>query len=198
MNGVPEKWNNIAGIVPAFECGSVTYYEFENVFNEPAMRGLSALDIYNDMEKKIDNAQLIQTFEAIRKLLRVKGATGGLEVDIFKVDELCSLSLDKLKWVVNIALVERLASVLYFDDTEDPREHDMEYGDKKIARWRLEPGLSEMFKKKSLKSFIPWYSISQIDLANYSEVQKKMSRSISEKIYSATRTESQKKDTSRM
>jgi len=159
-----------------------SYYEWADVFNEPALRALTALDLYSDMERKISGEQCIQIFQKIQALCNAHSPERNTILEIY---HLAQVSLEKCAWLVNTDLVWRLAACVYFDETENPLEHDQAYGDVKIALWKKDLGITELVKKKSFRDFFPFLNTLNIDLKTLSAVQEKMDPYLSKLVSSS-------------
>lgn len=81
--------------------------------------------------------------------------------------------------------VYRLASVLFFDDTEDLRTWDKKYNEKKIAGWR-EDGTLDFFYNKPFKELIGLKDISETDLKLYLERAQELTDAYKSVLNSAT------------
>lgn len=82
--------------------------------------------------------------------------------------------------------VYRLASVIFFDDTEDLRTWDKKYNEKKIAGWK-EDGTLDFFYSKPFKELIGLNDISETDLKTYLERAQELIDGYKSVLSSATR-----------
>lgn len=92
---------------------------------------MDAIHIYQEFEKRTDDKYLDAFSKAIDNILS-KNPINVFEIKILN---------DNLKERRAMALppsriVEMMASVYYFDETENPYKYDRAYGQKKIALWR--------------------------------------------------------------
>jgi hypothetical protein len=67
----------------------------------------------------------------------------------------------------------RLASVIYFDDTEDLYGYDKSYNDKKIAAWK-EAKCVDFFYTRPMSELLGLSDLSPQDLVTYMEDQKRL------------------------
>ena len=63
----------------------------------------------------------------------------------------------------------KLASVVYFDDTENPYEYDAKYATEKINKWRAGAGVRDFFTREPLTELIPFLKSYEGDIKVYSE-----------------------------
>lgn len=152
----------------AFTCGGTKYYRFADIANLPYERGLMATDVYNELEMRCDRDFLIKFVEAMENLLHQQ------RIDIFTINKLNEILKHRLQMTTHVDLLYKLASVVYFDKTENPYVYEPAYAEKKIAKWRKDKGVQDFFMQKPLLELIPSLENVNTDLDTYSAMQKEI------------------------
>lgn len=159
----PEK-----DIVFAFTCGGVDYYRWRDINNLPALRGLMAYTVTNELTMRVDREYLLQYTESVDALINSDKA--------IKKTELAQLNIhlkERLHFIVETELLYKLATIVFFDKRENIYEYDFSYGQEKINLWKKE-NMNVFFSKVSIEQLINYKGLSDIDLQTYSEVTKKI------------------------
>jgi hypothetical protein len=115
----------------AFTCKGVTYYRAIPDFVLPVGRYKWIDAALNEVDIRMTLPVLKAYIIELKKYLNV--TNGAIRLDkafqvISNMETRCELAFEP-------DTVKRLASIVYFDDTEDLRDYDQEYGQKKIAIW---------------------------------------------------------------
>jgi hypothetical protein len=163
-------------IVPAFELAGIEYYQFDDVFNLPYERGLTALVFYEETRMRCSREYLGKHVEVTRNLLRSN------KIDIFKINQLNEQMGDRLKLSLDVDLLYKLASIVYFDKNENPVLYDAEYCRKKVGFWKKHKGISDFFLQKPLIELIPFLKNADFDLDTYSRMNTELNRIHSENL----------------
>lgn len=159
-------------VVYSFTCGDVDYYKFDDSMSVPCGRSFHALSYYEELQMRCTREHLQGVMNAIMDILKSK------EINIFEIYKMCESTLERLNYIFEPSIVKKLASVIYFDETENPYSYDFKYAVEKMDLWDNEPivikGSDEswqpgidFFLSKPIKSLIPSTSISKKDLAAY-------------------------------
>lgn len=152
-------------IVEAFECGGITYYQFENPFNVPYQRGLSALDHYDVLRSRCDKEYLVSYSKAVKEIITDKKL-----LDLRKLMQITSHLEERVNMIVVPDHVYNLASVVYFDATENPAVYDYTYGQKKVQRWKKEETMKDFFLRKPITELIPYLQDSEGNIPMFSDL----------------------------
>jgi hypothetical protein len=155
-------------IKPAFVCGGVQYYEFDNTANLPYKRGLKFLSIYNELDMRCDRFYLEKHVEAIEAEL---SKSVGVQ-QIFKVKQLNDQLKERLKMIYHEDLVYKVASIVFFDENENPDDWEWQYALKKIAHWKKHEDVAAFFLHEPIQRLIPFLNTSAVNTRLYSEAQK--------------------------
>ena len=117
----------------AFECGGVTYYRMkeEREFNHRVGR----YKFINAYTAEAEIRMSIKTLQDYIKELKkhLDGARGNINLD--KAFRVIHAMETRAELAFEPGTIKRLASVVYFDETEDLRDFDEDYGRKKIELW---------------------------------------------------------------
>lgn len=152
----------------AFSSGGTKYYRFADIANLPYERGLMAVNIYNEVEMRCDRKFLIRYVEAMENVLHKQ------TIDIFTINKLNEILKQRLQMPTHVDLLYKLASVVFFDDTENPAVYEPEYAEKKIAKWRKDQGVRDFFMQMPLRELIPSSENVDSDLDTFSAIQKEL------------------------
>ena len=158
----------------AFTCGGTKYYRFADITNLPYERGLMALHAYNEVQMRCDRAFLVRYADTIDKLLHEQ------KIDIFKIQKLNEVLKQRLTLVAETDLMYKLASIVYFDKSENPAVYEPAYAEKKIAKWRKDKGVHDFFTQKPLLELMPFSQSANTDLDTYSAMIEELNKIHSE------------------
>ncbi len=160
----------------AFSVLHKDYYKFDDVFQLPYERGLMALAIYEETRMKCTREYLEEHTKAIEAILKEN------PIDIYKINELNEQMKQRLDMVIDVDLLYKLASVVFFDKNENPCTYEAEYNAKKIEFWKKNKGVADFFLQKPLQELIPFLQSPEIDLQRYSELNRKLNNLHSERL----------------
>lgn len=158
----------------AFTCGGTKYYRFADITNLPYERGLQAMYIYNQVEMRCSRDFLLRYTKAIDMILHDK------EIDIFAINKANEILKQRLYMPCDVELLYKLASVAFFDKTENPAVYEEAYAEKKIAKWRKDKGVADFFSQKPLRELMPFLQNVGVDLSIYSKLNEELNRTHSE------------------
>ncbi len=151
-------------LVEAFTSGGITYWMFPNEQKIPVERAMAALDIYAEIEQKLDKEYLETLFASVRESCN-KG-------DLVAVSDMIKFAQQRMAHITNVGLMYKLASVLYVDKNENVYAYDYEYNEAKIARWRKAEDIESFFLKTPMSGLLPSFNGSSLSLKTYSKVQE--------------------------
>jgi len=154
----------------AFTCGGTKYYRFADISNLPYERGLMALNVYNEFDMRCDRKQLQRHVDAMDNLLHQQ------KIDIFKIQQLNEILKQRLELMTDTNLLYKLASVVFFDKTENPAVYEPEYAEKKIAKWRKDQKVTAFFSQRPLLELIPSLQSVGVDLDTYTELLEELNK----------------------
>jgi hypothetical protein len=134
----------------AFSIAGTDYFRFDDLFNLPYERGMTAFDIYEESRMRCTREYLEKHVEILR------GLSTSEKPDVFKINKLNELLEKNIRFDLSEELLYKIASVVFFDKNENPELYDEEYCRKKIEFWKKHKGVSEYFRQKSLRELIPF------------------------------------------
>jgi hypothetical protein len=164
-------------VVPAFSCGGVQYWMFEDSNNILSGRGFAAVNFYKELSMSCTREFLIGHTEAVRLILR-----NNKEIDLPGLDKLNTQLKERLEMIIDDLTPYKVASVIYFDETESPYSFDYDYAFKKIALWKKEK-VEDFFLQTPVKNLIPSTLWSVESLENYLKVEKEIDKEHLESIF---------------
>ena len=119
-------------IEAAFVCKGVTYYRFKKDYDMPVGRYKWVANTLNEVNMRMTSEMLLQYIDQLMNILSGKKGKVDLTEAVILLTKMKSHALLEF----NVATVERLATVIYFDDTELLNTYDRDKGRQKIAQWR--------------------------------------------------------------
>lgn len=158
-------------IVEAFKLKDGTqYYKFDDFNNIPCDRGFHALSFYNEMDMRCDKAFLLAALTGITNELN-KDA----KLDKVKIGNIISVLKERVEFIIEPECLYNLASVVYFDATENPYRYDYKYGREKVQKFKSEE-MESFFLRQPIAALIPSINLSGGDLSLYLQIQEKVNR----------------------
>ena len=154
-------------LVLAFEHGGHKYYQFENAFDMSTGRGLQALTIYEEFSMRCDRSYLEKHVKAIEILLNDPKA-----IKIGKIAEIHANLRERIALAPFPDHIYKLASVMFFDESESPYSYDGAYNVKKIAAWRADPEMLPFLVTVPLKDLMPFTDTASENLKTYFKVSE--------------------------
>jgi len=138
----PKEWAD--KIEYAFTSGSVHFFRFISEPYIPYTRANAALDIYEELEWGISPAFLQKHIQAVDSVLTdPKNKTK--EQLLAKLAVLNSHLKERFGLATNLTLRMKLATVLYFDETEDITTYNYQYGVAKAKHWAESHDIPDFF-----------------------------------------------------
>ncbi len=175
----------------AFTAGGIDYYEFDTTANLPWKRGLKFLAIYNELDMRCDRFFLTKHTEAVENIL-TNSKKIGLD-EIVKIRQLNAQLKERLNWIYHEDLIYKVASVVFFDATENPDDWEWKYASQKIERWKKQGDAASFFLHEPIQRLIPFLKDANLNIPNYSQVQKEIDHQMLENIFTSL-PQNQKKD----
>jgi hypothetical protein len=164
--------------VEAFRHAGKTYYHFADNFKVPTARAICAIAIYEELRMRCTEEYLRKHIAATEQILNAPAGKIRL-TDLAKIN-------NNLKERLNLAPypdhIYKLASVIYFDESESPFSYDFEYNAKKIAEWKRSPELLDFFLTMPFKDLIPFGSMQKERVQSYFNIAELMNQSHLQKL----------------
>jgi hypothetical protein len=138
-------------IVEAFIHDGTRYLMYENPSEVPTARMLAAQGVYVEMEMRCDKEYLELHCRAVDKILN-ENKKG---INVTYLAQLNMNLRDRLNLMPLPDFVYKLASVIFFDESESPVSYDFGYNEKKVAKWKQDPKLLDFFLNRLATELIP-------------------------------------------
>jgi hypothetical protein len=159
-------------IVEAFIHDGKRYLMFENPVEVPTARMLAAQGIYSEMEMKCDKEYLELHCKAVDKILN-ENKKG---INVTYLAQLNMNLRDRLNLMPLPGFVFKLASVIFFDESESPVSYDFSYNEKKVAAWKKDPQLLDFFLSRLATELIPSLKPVEKSSSMYFQVSEKIDK----------------------
>jgi len=156
-------------VEPAFELGGIRYFQFANQEDVPAGRQFAALAIYNEMDMRVDKEYLQLHIKAVDKLL-----SDPKKIHIGYLAQVHANLKDRMELMVTPDFIYKLASVVFFDESESPYSYDYDYNKKKIELWKQDKGTLDFFFQTPLKDLVPFLSAQEGVSSIFSQVAEQV------------------------
>jgi hypothetical protein len=163
----------------AFTVGGVDYKEFDTIANLPYKRALKFFSVYDELSMKCDAFYLDAHVKAVEKVLTT-GKVGLKELS--SVLTLNNQLKERLTWVHSEDLVYKLASVVFFDNSENPDDWEWSYAAKKIEHWKKHESALAFFLHEPIVRLLPYLNDSATSSLSYTEIQKELDKAQLEKV----------------
>jgi hypothetical protein len=137
-------------VIEGFQLGGTTYYMFDQTAEVPTGRMLAALAVYSEMEMKVDKEYLELHTKAMEKLL-----SDPKKINISYIVQINMNLKERLELMPLPDFVYKLASVIFFDNTESPYSYSFEYNKKKIEEWKKSGDTLDFFLSRLSSELIP-------------------------------------------
>lgn len=154
----------------AFTCGGTKYYRFADIANLPYERGLQAMVVYKEVTMQCDRTYLQDHVKAMDKILSSNN------INIYNIKTLNDFMKQRLALPTDVDLLYKLASVCFFDETENPCTYEPAYAEKKIAKWRKDKGVTDFFSQTPLLELMPFLQRVDVDLSAYTPINNRINK----------------------
>jgi len=156
-------------LVKAFVYQGKTYWMFEDIATIPSIRGLQALDFYDEFNMRCTKEYLTYWTDAAEKIL-----TDNKKIKLVDLGILVKHLQERLKMIPVSDHIYKIASVAFFDESENPYHYDREYNRKKIEIWKQDPEVLSFFLQTPLSNLIPYLDSQGASLHTYSGIVKEL------------------------
>ena len=153
----------------AFTCGGIDYYQLIDFNNTPALRGLKTMVFYEEMKMKCSVEYLKLHVDAVDNILLKRN------INIFEIKKLNDQLKQRLNIALEMELVYKIASVVFFPANEKIDDYDYGFNARKVAHWKKHGG-ADFFLQRPLIELLPVLSNLKGNLENYIQVQEKLNK----------------------
>jgi hypothetical protein len=148
-------------IEPAFIAGGIQYYKVRDQFNTHTLRGMSAVEIYDKWNMRMERSTLVKYIDELQKCFNA-----GKSIDLNRVVSLINGMRDRLDFVLPPQdYLWDLFCVTYFDTNESPYSYDPDYQVSKKERLKQSGDIDDFFLFTRLSELLPLPKLSADDLA---------------------------------
>lgn len=158
-------------VVEAFKFHGVTYYQFDDSFQIPTGRAFTALTYYHELEMKCDKSYLEKHTKAMEILL-----SDPKKININAIAIINKNLKERLSLAPFPDHIYKLASVIYFDETESPYNYDFKYNQQKIEQWKKAGSILDFFLNVPLKDLMPSLALPERNLETYFQVSTEIDK----------------------
>lgn len=157
------QWNSDLKVIPqpAFKLGGVQYYCLPSFLDHTPIRAEWAAVYSEEVNMKCTKEFLLQHTRAIEE---------ALNSNPIKVAQLANWNKqlkDRLEYISDPETIYNLASVIFFDESEDPTTYDQDYNKKvKIPLWKKHK-MRDFFLLTPWNKLIPGMDFSKVDLDSF-------------------------------
>lgn len=148
----------------AFECAGVKFYRFVDEYQMPTGRYKWVMNYLREVDLRVD----LDTMKAYMKELTACLNGSRKQIDLSNAFKVIHSIQTRLELAFEPETVERLASVVYFDDAEDLSDFNMQKGEQKRNLWKRNKNLS-FFLTKPISELLRLKDISPESLQVYIE-----------------------------
>lgn len=154
-------------ITEAFKYNGRTYYMFDDIFTLPTIRGMQALDYYDEFAMRCTRDFLKAYCTAVDEIL-----SNPKKLDLTRLATITGYLKERLDMLPVPEHIYRLASVIFFDESENPYFYDRKYAEQKIEYWKKDPEMLSFFLQTPLRDLIPFSGTQNPNSATYGGVME--------------------------
>lgn len=151
--------------IEAFTLEGTKYYCFEDPFNMPSGRAFTALAYYEEFRMRCTREYLLLHCKAVDTIL-----ANPKKINLTTIFEIHRNLKERIELVPIPDHIYKLASVVFFDETESPFSYDFAYGNKKIEKWKQNPNILDFFLSTPLTDLIPSLKSESTALKTFSPI----------------------------
>lgn len=176
MPGVPKYKGNAPKerhdqIEYAFTSGGINYFRFSADVNIPFQRAIAARDILTEELWQVNPAVLQSWNEALIQL--VINQRTPADKKLFEIGIMANRLKEQLSMSFSLTRTIKLASVMYFDEQENPLDYQYPYNEKKMKHWMQNNDVQGFFLSLPDSEFIPSLDELSKNFPTYLEAESK-------------------------
>jgi len=154
-------------VIPAFSIGGKDYWMFDSTNEVPTGRFFAAMGVYAEMEMNCNKEYLETHVKAMDKIL-----SDPKKISMKHIVQLNINLKERLDLMPFPEFIYKLASVIFFDDTESLYSYDYDYNKLKIEKWKAAGGTLDFFSATPLAELVPSLNMPAKDTQTYLTVSK--------------------------
>lgn len=145
-----ERWDQIEF---AFTSGGVNYFKFTTEVNVPFQRAIAARDIFTEELWQINPDFLKGWNNGLINLITDRKKKD--EKKLYEIGILASRLKEQLDISMSLTRQLKLATVIYFDEEENPLDYQYPYNKQKMEHWMKHNDVEGFFLKLPEYAFLP-------------------------------------------
>lgn len=153
-------------IEKAFKAGNVQYYKFIDEHQIPAGRYKYIYSALKEADLRMDMPTLKNYIQTLKDILN--GGSKKNQINVGDIWKIVYNMETRAELAFEPAAIERLASVIYFDDTEDLSTYNRNHGQEKIKNW-TKNNVKDFFLTRPISELFGTSGISLTSLEEYIE-----------------------------
>jgi len=168
------------------------YYQFADPMNTPCLRGLNAITFFRELQmmttrEHLEKEVAFLTEQVKKAKASLSGENGKINLvkTIEALNEIEAVQVfrkERMQMLFAPDLAYKLASVVFFDQSENPYQYDAEYGKKKIARWKENEEIGAFFLREPIVRLMPYMEQLGENIPTYSMTAMKILEKQFEKV----------------
>lgn len=151
-------------IEKAFKAGSKQYYKFIDEHQIPAGRYKYIYAALKEADLRMDLPTLSQFIQTLKDILN--GGSKKNQINVGDIWKIVYNMETRISLAFEPAAIERLAAVIYFDDTEDLSTYNKAHGQDKIKHW-TNSNVKDFFLTRPIAELLGTNGISLTSLEEY-------------------------------
>jgi hypothetical protein len=145
-----DRWDQIEF---AFTSGGINYFRFSSEVNVPFQRAIAARDIFTEELWQINPDFLRGWNNGLINLLMDKKKKD--EKKLYEIGILASRLKEQMEMSMSMTRQLKLATVVYFDEHENPLDYQYPYNKLKLEHWMKHNDVEGFFLKLPEYAFLP-------------------------------------------
>lgn len=169
----PKTWiykgpnqDKAADMVGAFRSGNKRFFMFRSEMNIPVMRCAGAIDIYREVDYGISITEIRYLIAALKGLASPKQYISEADKSA-KLAHVAFMMEERLNLTTSLTLAFSLATIRYFDETEDINGYDIAFNNEKKRFWMQNHDVPDFFLNLPVTSFITSLEGLQASLSDF-------------------------------
>lgn len=158
-------------VTEAFKYKGKSYFMFDNAFKIPSARAMSALVFYEELRMRCSEDYLRKHVKAMELLL-----SDPKKISINTIAVINNNLKERLNLAPFPEHIYKLASVVFFDESESPYSYDMAYNKKKIEEWKKDPEVLDFFLSRQIQELMPSMNLPEENVKTYFQVSEEVSK----------------------
>jgi hypothetical protein len=165
------RWNKDIKAIPqpAFKLGGVQYYSFPSFLDHSPIRAEWISVFSEELNMRCTKEFLLTHLKAVEQALNSN------PIKITSIANWNKQLKDRLEYISDPETIYNMASVIFFDENEDPSQYDQEYNKKKIALWKKHK-MRDFFLEVPWNKLIPGLDSLPVDLDSFIRANQAVSK----------------------